>query len=203
MNKRPCNDEADAPAAKRARRPAFVADPNVLLKAIDDRSRVDGQISPVLLRYTRKVLSYMMLVLRLHGILEVTQAVERMLRAASLLAGQDDPVVRARINLDPGLYPGTRAWCRVLMRRDLRHHNAESSPVTMDEAYATCVVLLMLRAMGRVAACAQLNLLVTFVRVVAAADDKEAVAAIIGAGLDEFSLHDHLCSLLPIVATKQ
>lgn len=150
--------------------PAFINHPGVLQRALQR-----AQDSTDVQKYASLLWGFALWKMRSEGLDNALAWFKGMINEAQAITGVDDPGVRQAMDSDPEAPKGTRAWCHLLRRRNLKYHddNSTAGPWVTEE-YAASIVRLLVRADGM----NTLSIVVQLVRCTAARDNAEAVEAI-------------------------
>ena len=151
-------------------RRAFINHPGVLQRALRR-----AQVSPDVQKYASILQGFALWKMRNEGLANALAWLECMINEAKALAGVDDPRVRQAMDSDPGVLKGSRAWCHMLRRRNLKYR--DDNPTVgrwVTEDYAASIIRLLVRADGLY----MLNIMAQFVRCTAEKDSPVAVEAI-------------------------
>jgi hypothetical protein len=151
-------------------RRAFINHPLVLESAL-----LRAQGSQDVRKYVSLLQGFALWKMRSEGLDNALAWLRCTINEAKALAGVDDPRVRQAMDSDPEAPKGSRAWCHMLRRRNLKHRNDNSTAGSwVTEDYAASIVLLLVRADGM----CMLSIVEQLVRCTAARDSAEAVEAI-------------------------
>lgn len=152
-------------------RRAFIDHPLVLESALLLRT----QDFPDVQKYVSLLQGFALWKMRSEGLAPALAWLGCMINEAKAVTGVDDPRVRQAIDSDPDVLKGSRAWCHMLRRRNLKHRNDTSTAGSwVTEEYAASIVRLLVRADG----VCMLSIVEQLVRCTAARDSAAAVEAI-------------------------